>query len=285
VFLQTTVLNGKEFARRLDKVSGEPAQPLEVDLFSGHRSDVGMVRDLNEDSIMTLEMVRNQQSTIHSIGLYLVADGMGGHAGGEVASGQIVELFSRKAFENLMPSLIGELDRDLPGWLRATVEAANRQVFNLRKTAGTDMGSTLVAAAMVGNHAYITHIGDSRAYMVNQYEIRQITVDHSLVARMIASHQITREEARHHPQRNVIYRTIGDKPNIEVEIQRQILEVDEYLLLCSDGLSGLVNDDSMQRLILSAATPQEACDNLVKAANAAGGDDNISVILVKVVVP
>ena len=147
------------------------------------------------------------------------------------------------------------------------------------------MGSTLVAAAMVGNHAYITHIGDSRAYMVNQYEIRQITVDHSLVARMIASHQITREEARHHPQRNVIYRTIGDKPNIEVEIQRQILEVDEYLLLCSDGLSGLVNDDSMQRIILSAATPQEACDNLVKAANAAGGDDNISVILVKVVVP
>jgi protein phosphatase len=210
---------------------------------------------------------------------------MGGHAGGEVASGQIVDTFAGRAFGELLPSLLIRPDTDLSTWLKSTVEIANREVFDLRKKAGTDMGSTLVAAALVGNKASITHIGDSRAYLVNSAEIKRLTTDHSLVERMIANHQITREEARHHPQRNVIYRTIGDKSTIDVEVSLHTLAVGDYLLLCSDGLSGMVPDEAMHKIVMSSGSTQAACEELIRAANAAGGEDNVSVILVKVVAP
>ena len=117
-----------------------------------------------------------------------------------------------------MPPQAQALKLSVSNWLRIAVEAANTEVFNLRKSAGTDMGSTMIAAAVIGNQAFFTHIGDSRIYLINTKGIKRLTIDHSLVERLIATHQITREEARSHPQRNVIYRTIGDKPNIEIEV-------------------------------------------------------------------
>jgi len=144
------------------------------------------------------------------------------------------------------------------------------------------MGSTLVTAVLDGNRAYIAHVGDSRIYLINTQEIRQLTTDHSLVERLIATNQITREEARHHPQRNVIYRTIGDKLRVDVDVSVHTLSPGDCLLLCSDGLCGLVDDQTIFRIVLKADTPQAACDALVDAANAAGGDDNISVILIKI---
>jgi len=283
VFSTAVLRNCLDLARWFDIAIQETAAPLSVDLHSGRLSHVGMVRSLNEDSLLALELDRAQQSVSRVIGIYVVADGMGGHAGGEVASGQIVDLFANMAFSDLLPGMLQAPAHDLSDWLTNTVRAANREVFNLRKSAGTDMGSTLVAAAMIGNRVFITHVGDSRAYLINDHEIRQLTVDHSLVERMVANHQITREEARRHPQRNVIYRTVGDKPDLEVEMIQRSIEAGEFLLLCSDGLSGMVDDQMMRQIVMGAKSPQDACNELVNAANSAGGVDNISVILVKVV--
>jgi protein phosphatase len=145
------------------------------------------------------------------------------------------------------------------------------------------MGSTMVAAVIEGSTAYVTHVGDSRVYLINSQGIRQLTVDHSLVERLVATNQITREEARRHPQRNVIYRTIGDKAKLELEVTVHRLKPGDQLLLCSDGMSGMVEDQTIYRIVSSASSPQQACDDLIAAANQAGGDDNISVIVVKMI--
>ena len=132
-------------------------------------------------------------------------------------------------------------------------------------------GGGVFAALMAGNEAYIAHVGDSRAYRINDAGIEQITVDHSLVESLVASNQITREEARHHPQSNVIYRTIGDKRQVTVDLDLVTLAPGDSLLLCSDGLSGMLTDDQLQHLVATAASPQAACDALIDAANRAGG--------------
>jgi protein phosphatase len=145
------------------------------------------------------------------------------------------------------------------------------------------MGSTMVGAVIQGKKAFVTHIGDSRAYLVNSSGIQRLTIDHSLVERLVANKQITREEARYHPQRNVIYRTVGDKPKIDVEISAHDLSHEDCLVLCSDGLSGMVEDALIQKIVLEENSPQAACDALIEAANRAGGEDNVSVVVVKLV--
>jgi serine/threonine protein phosphatase PrpC len=280
------VEDGGELAARLERALQETAAPEDVDFRLGRRTHVGMVRNLNEDSLLTLELNRTQQSVSQPLGIFIIADGMGGHAAGEIASGTIVNSIAKKAAQELFYcqlSLTGA--GDCQKWLRDAVEAANSDVYALRKSSGTDMGSTLVAAVLDGNMAYIAHVGDSRAYRINPQGIQRLTLDHSLVERLIATHQISREEARFHPQRNVIYRTIGDKSKIEVDVSTNLLDPGDYLLLCSDGLSGMLDDQTILNKVLEAPEPQAACDTLVAAANAAGGDDNISVVIVQVVQP
>ncbi len=283
IFQNSTIRNGSQLAALFQKVADDLAPAKLLDLLSGRRSDVGMVRDLNEDSLLVLEMDRKLKSVSRTVGVYVVADGMGGHSGGEVASGLIVDLIAKKASQELLIGMLEDPDFGLAEWLKSAVEAANLQVYNLRKSAGTDMGSTLVAAVVSGDQVTLTHIGDSRAYQIHQNQIRQLTIDHSLVERMVANHQITREEARRHPQRNVIYRTMGDKPVIEIDVEHFVLSNNDTLLLCSDGLSGYVDDEEMRNIVLASFSPQAACDALIKAANAAGGDDNISVIIIQAV--
>ena len=284
VFTSSGITNGNEFADALDKALEEVMVPQAVDHSSGRRTNVGMVRSLNEDSLATIEINRILQSVSQPLAVYVIADGMGGHSAGEIASGTIVNCMVRRALKDLLGSQItGSEKMDAQRWLREAVEEANSEVFSMRKSAGTDMGSTLVSAVLEGSRAYIAHVGDSRAYLINTKGIRQLTVDHSLVERLIASNQITREEARHHPQRNVIYRTMGDKAKIEVEVASHILAVGDNLLLCSDGMSGMVEDSIIKRIVMEAASPQAACDALIDAANAAGGEDNVSVIVVKIV--
>lgn len=272
------------FVAALEGFTAKPSAPVAIDYEVGKRTDVGMIRSLNEDSILTIEITRIQQSVSQPLGVFVVADGMGGHAAGEIASGTIVNAIAQQTAVELMPGQILQgANQDRSEWLRKAVENANKKVFDMRKSAGTDMGSTLVSAVLDGQTAYLTHIGDSRAYLVNEKEIRQLTTDHSLVERLIATKQITREEARHHPQRNVIYRTVGDKAQVELEVLVQNLQVGYYLLLCSDGMSGMVEDKAIHRIILESPSPQKACDALIDAANAAGGEDNISAIVVKIV--
>lgn len=261
-------------------------RPTTLRLHLGRHTDVGMVRDLNEDSLLVLELDRVHRSISQPIGLYVVADGMGGHAAGDVASGLAINTMAEQMTTQLLaPKLTSHIDAesfDAQNWLESAVQAANAAVYNHRQSAGTNMGTTLVAALIIGNKAHIANVGDSRAYLIKANDgIRQITTDHSLVERLIAMGQISSYEARIHPQRNVIYRTIGDKQEAEIDVFVQELNPGDSLLLCSDGLSGKVEDAAIWRLVSRSQSPQEACELLVQAANDNGGDDNITVIIVQ----
>jgi serine/threonine protein phosphatase PrpC len=260
-------------------------RPHTIRLRMGRHTDIGMVRDLNEDSLLTLELDRVQCSISRPIGLYVVADGMGGHAAGDVASSLAIDTIAEKMVTQLLaPQLTGDMETesfDVQGWLAGAIQAANQAIYDHRDEVGTNMGTTLVAALVIGDVATVANVGDSRAYLANDEGIRQITTDHSLVERLVALGQITPGEARVHPQRNVIYRTIGDKEEAEIDFFVQALNSGDSLLLCSDGLSGKVEDAEIWRLVKRSRSPQEACEQLVQAANDRGGGDNITVIIVQ----
>jgi serine/threonine protein phosphatase PrpC len=275
-------ISAADFATELTRLAGLIRRPESVDLRVGRRTDVGSVRQLNEDSLCTMELVWNNQSINQPVGLYVVADGMGGHEGGEIASGLTIKAMAHMATQELfLPTTSGSGAPDYPAWLKKAVEAANTAVYNKSKQSHNDMGTTVVAALVVGDECHIAHVGDSRAYQISGGGIQPITTDHSLVERLVATGQISREEARYHPQSNVVYRTIGDKNNVEVDINQTRISSGEYLLLCSDGLTGMVTDERIQEIVLRSLSPQAACDELIEAANAAGGDDNITVIIIK----
>ena len=276
-------MNAADLAALLSSRAAGLRRPESLDLRVGRRTDVGQLRELNEDSLLTLDLVLSNKSISRPVGLFVVADGMGGHEGGEIASGLLVRAVAQHAASELMPrtTAAGGEPMDYGAWLSTAIQAGNVEVFERSQKAGNDMGTTVVAALVAGNKAFVAHVGDSRAYRINADGIEQITVDHSLVESLVASNQITREEARNHPQSNVIYRTIGDKRQVTVDLDLVTLAPGDSLLLCSDGLSGMVTDDALQRLVATAASPQAACDALIDAANRAGGEDNITAIVIR----
>jgi protein phosphatase len=273
--------SGEELATKIDQTIKAGISPLNLDYHTGRRTHTGMVRSTNEDSLMCLTLSRIQQGTSQPVGLFAVADGMGGHATGELASSLAIHIITQKALSELatMQSLTAEEHRS---WLKQTIQAANQEVYKTRQNAASDMGSTLVCALCLGHQAYLAHIGDSRIYLLSDGDIHQLTEDHSLVQHLVNIGQISAEDARSHPQRNVIYRTLGDKPQVEVDIYSQSVLPEDRLLLCSDGLTGVLDDRSILTIIQESDHPQNACDNLVEAANQAGGGDNITVVLVEV---
>lgn len=258
-------------------------RPASVTLTVGYRTDVGKERSLNEDSLLVLQMAMVFRSQGIPIAMLTVADGMGGHEAGDVASRTAIQALAQEwAARISAPAAAGE-PLPAPGeWLSSAVQQANRAVYERRRIAGTDMGTTLVAALVMGDVCTVANVGDSRAYHLRPDGITQITTDHSLVERLVATGQITREEVATHPQRNVIYRTLGDKARVEVDLFERRLAPGEALLLCSDGLNGMVPDEQIWQIWRTSMSPQEACDRLVEAANGAGGEDNISVIVAQV---
>ena len=276
-------MNAADLATLLSSHANSLRRPESIDLRVGRRTDVGQLRELNEDSLLTLDLVWSNKSVSSPLGLFVVADGMGGHEGGEVASGLLVRAVAQHAASELLPRTTAAAGEplDFGAWLSAAIQAGNVEVFERSEKAGTDMGTTVVAALVAGQEAYIAHVGDSRAYRINDAGIEQITIDHSLVESLVASNQITREEARHHPQSNVIYRTIGDKRQVTVDLDQVTLAPGDSLLLCSDGLSGMLTDDQLRQLVTTATSPQAACDALIAAANRVGGEDNITAIVVR----
>jgi len=277
------IITAAQLAERLRDVISEIRRPTSYDLRVGRLSDVGQVRQINEDSLLTMEVGMVHRSIGSPIGLYIVADGMGGHSAGDVASGLAIHALAQHAAETLLPA---ELDTqsghfDVDAWLREAIALANKIVHEQRQLAGTNMGTTLVMAFIINGTVHLANVGDSRAYLINASGIRQLTVDHSLVQRLIETKQLTVEEARTHPQRNVIYKNLGDRPNVDPDISRIALEPGDQLLLCSDGLSGYVDDDETLKIIRSTDSPQDACRKLIDAANANGGPDNITVIIVQ----
>jgi protein phosphatase len=271
-------------ADRLRSALAEVRRPASYDLRVGRLTDVGQMRQLNEDSLLVIEAGQVHRSVSRPIGLYVVADGAGGHAAGDVASGIVMRAIARQALDSLFPQQIAEAPPgvDIVSWMRSAIQTANEAVHRQRAVTRTDMGSVLVMAVILDGEAHIAHVGDSRAYLINESGITQLTVDHSLVQRLIDTGQISPAEARTHENRNVIYKMIGDRPKIEPDFKRVPLTPGDYLLLCSDGLSGYVEDDDIHQMAIAAASPQDACQRLIDAANRAGGPDNITAILIRV---
>jgi PPM family protein phosphatase len=227
---------------------------------AGVATDKGQVREGNEDAYLVEPP------------LYAVADGMGGHRGGEVASQLALQTLAEAFRDGAMP-------------LTDQVQAANRAVFDRsgadRSVAG--MGTTLTAALVRGELAHLIHVGDSRAYLLRAGTLRQLTEDHTLVNRMVKAGEITAEEAEVHPHRNVITRSLGTEADVDVDEQDVGLLDGDRLLLCSDGLTGMIGEQQIQAILeATAGAPQEAADRLVLAANRAGGVDNITVVVLDV---
>lgn len=257
--------------------------PAKLTTIVGRLSDVGMRREIDEDALLTNEMVQFTQDGYQLIGLYAVADGMGGASAGEVASRMVIETLARYVSEHLVapPVASAAPARDYAALLRAAIEQANAEVLEARIRAQTDMGSTVVAALVVGKRAYIANVGDSRAYLITPDRITKLTKDHSFVQALADSGAISEEEARTHPQRNYILRNVGDKPHLVVDLFDVPIEAGQSLLLCCDGLWEMVRDEHIRDIVNRQRNPQDACRELIQAANRNGGDDNITCVLVR----
>jgi serine/threonine protein phosphatase PrpC len=263
-----------------------PAEPERFHLLVGQRSDPGLVRDLNEDSLLAFIFMPTYESRTGPVqGLFAVADGMGGHEGGEVASKMALQILADRVLRTIVLSELGGqmlLDDEIVVRLRQATIAANDAVYLARQKAENDMGTTLTVAFVRDRHLFLSHVGDCRAYRWNADGLEQLTVDHSVVASMVTSGQAAPEEIYTHPHRSIIYRCIGDKPMVEVDSDRLPLTPGDRLVLCSDGLWEMLRNEGIEDVMLQEAEPQAACEVLVSRANAAGGDDNISVIVIQV---
>jgi protein phosphatase len=248
----------------------------------GVAQDVGRVRDHNEDVLLAFTGELAGLEAMPNLGLFVVADGMGGHSLGERASGIAARALARSVLDQILPSLLADPHADterplLKDVMENAMTAANAAVVNSVPEGGT----TLTCALVIGEQVVLSHVGDSRAYIITQDTFEQVTRDHSLVRRLQELGQITADEAAVHPQRSVLYRAVGQGEGLEVDTLSRRLPPGAALLLCSDGLWGLVPDHKILEVVRSAPTPQVACDELVAAANAAGGPDNITAIMVQ----
>jgi serine/threonine protein phosphatase PrpC len=263
-----------------------PPKPTSYRLLVGQRSDPGQVRELDEDSLFVLTLAPTYQSrTGPSLGLFAVADGMGGHAGGEVASKMALQVLVERVLQTMVLSEIsGELvlEEDILALLRQATIAANDDVYLARKKRDNDMGTTLSTVFIRDDRLFLAHVGDGRVYRFSAEGLEQLTTDHSVVASMIAEGQAKPEELYTHPHRSIIYRCIGDKPVVEVDTDILPLTPGDRIILCCDGVWETLRDQGIEDVMMQEADPQAACDLLVRRANAAGGDDNISVIVVQV---
>lgn len=249
-------------------VHRSPEQPkskaeenLPAGILSAFRTDVGKVRANNQDAPIVSEKLR----------LYGVADGMGGHKGGEVAS------------TSARDDLLRELEGKTPSvaTLSGAIEEVNRQIYHQQEhdDALTGMGTTLSVLWMSDNFVYIGHVGDSRVYLLRDGEFKQMTIDHSLVEQLVREGVLTEEEAQNHPMRNIITRAIGTDESVEVDVVVEERRKGDLWLACSDGLHGLV-DDRQMRDALRQYAPEKAADVLLKAALDAGGRDNVTLVIV-----
>ena len=223
------------------------------------KTDVGRQRSVNEDSLVLAPP------------FFAVADGMGGAKAGEVASAMAAETFE------------GESDSGEPAEAQLTriLREANRRIYDLAVSDDSHrgMGTTVTAAKVTGNEVSLGHVGDSRAYRLRDDELEQLTRDHSLVAELERSGQITPEAAEHHPQRSIITRALGPEPDVQVDTYTLAGRDGDLFLICSDGLTSMISDDELASILRASDTLDEAADSLVRAANQSGGKDNITVVL------
>jgi len=236
-------------------------------LRSAARTDVGLRRRANED----------RYAIAAELGLYLVADGMGGHTAGQVAS-DLAAQGAVRALETLQSA-----EASLTEKLRYSVAAANREVFGTAqaKPLLAGMGTTLVALLAGGRRVALAHVGDSRAYLVRGGKIRQLTDDHSLVAELVRRREITAHAARGHPHRHVLTRALGVRRVVEPDLAELTPAADDVFVLCSDGLTGHVQDAEIASEVSRNSDLDEVTERLIDLANSRGGEDNTTVVLVR----
>jgi PPM family protein phosphatase len=280
------------------------------------KTDVGKQRDQNEDCAYK----RVESSEDGDRGLFIVADGMGGYKAGEVASRLATETISKSLdsfFKPLPEQPTIKLDSTsldqtiqhssvsveqsatqktrkltetavvtaVEEQLKAAIQLANRAIlrYGEQQTGARGLGSTVTVALVQNDQAYIANVGDSRTYLLRDKQLTPVTRDHSLVARLVESKQIEPEDVYTHPQRNLIYRSLGaGHKNIEVDIFHETLHAGDSLLLCSDGLWEMVRQQDLLKMLSEQSSPQKICENLIDMANANGGEDNITAVVVHV---
>lgn len=232
-------------------------------------TNIGRHRKNNEDSYCIGE---------NECGIFaVVADGMGGHLAGEVASAMAVE-----SLKNSFESLDFKTEEEFYDKVRTAYEEANRKIYEFaeQNSKVMGMGTTAVSAFIFDKHLFVANVGDSRAYIIDKTSINQLTKDHSYVQQLVDSGVITKEQARNHPKRNYITRAIGTEEDVAVDIFKTDYN-GQTILLCSDGLSGLISDDTILEIVNKEEDMEEIVNKLVEAANEEGGTDNITVALLK----
>jgi len=233
------------------------------------KSDVGKIRANNEDAIYV-----NNDGLGALSNLFVVADGMGGHNAGEVASGQAVLAFCEFFAENTDFVLVQDLLTDGLAFANGRIYEGARQVASF-----SGMGTTLTACCADDENLYYTHVGDSRIYIISDDGMHQLTRDDSLVADMVEKGEITKDEARSHPEKNVLTRAVGTDRDVDISKGYISIAGINNVLLCSDGLTDMLSDDEILDVMKTADTMADKAENLVARALEAGGDDNISVIV------
>lgn len=246
--------------------------------------DVGRVRSRNEDSTFIFTAEAGGQEPLTPFGLYIVADGMGGHHAGHEASRNVSRLVAQYVLERIYSPVIkasvgssGVQQEPIGEVMQNAVQTANKRIHN--NDPDKESGTTLTAALIIGRRLYVAHVGDSRAYLLVEGELRQITKDHSYIQRLQDTGQITEEEAAVHPQRNVLYRAVGQGGELEIDSFTQTLPERGQLIICSDGLWGLVSNDQLQGVLNEETSLHDKASRLVDMALRAGGHDNVSVVL------
>lgn len=240
-------------------------------------TDIGRARDINEDSCFCRQFANGWD-------LVIIADGMGGHNAGEVASKIAVQTI----VDCVGKRMSSEIDKvEMEQILRNAIEQANVNIYDesLKDVNCSGMGTTVTMAVISQNCIIIGHVGDSRAYIYRSGTLSQITDDHSLVAELVKNGTITEDEAQHHPQKNVITRALGAKDKVDIDVIKLDMESPGILLICSDGLSNMLSDDEITGIISGNCDVSKTARNLIDAANCAGGLDNITVAVAEVTNP
>ncbi len=253
---------------KVEKLSGE-VMYMEI----GAKTDIGEVRDRNQDAYFISSSVSHP--------LFIIADGMGGHKAGEIASNMVINVMSTQLKEELKKSVLD--DEDIQNKIEDSIAIANEKIYkkSLEDEKFSGMGTTVTLAYERDGRIYIGHVGDSRAYILRENTFYQLTRDHSLVEELMRNGSISKEEAKNHPQRNIITRAVGTSEDIEVDIIVKKRYKNDILLLCSDGLSNMLSDDEIKEVLLGSPSMNKACEDLVKLSKNKGGFDNITVLAVK----